>query len=412
MNRFWRENNMFPRISIIVPVYNTESYLSKCLDSIINQTYKNIEVILIDDGSTDSSGKICDHYAEVDTRFQVLHTENKGLVSARKTGLACATGDYIGFVDSDDWIKKTMYEELLRLLQDSQADIVCCGAIIVSLSKQKKFYNRMKEGLYNLESLPKLYETMMFDETENAPGILQSIWSKLFKKALLESCLIPVVNEITYGEDAAIVYPYCLKAKRIVVTNETYYYYRENPSSMCGGKNIEIFKKIDLFYKYMNQVFHGYPVEWKLERQLRLYMIHFVKMGLDKNFHLQCNNRYQLPYKQLLDSKKIVLYGAGSVGRSYYEQLIEQDIWEIVLWVDKQGVGQIQNGHVISSVNSLYRAEYDKILIAVKDELMASDIRNKLLLLGIKNEKIVWIQPITKPMEWKLQIVMDSNYKG
>lgn len=403
---------MFPRISIIVPVYNTESYLSKCLDSIINQTYKNIEVILIDDGSTDSSGKICDHYAEVDTRFQVLHTENKGLVSARKTGLACATGDYIGFVDSDDWIKKTMYEELLRLLQDSQADIVCCGAIIVSLSKQKKFYNRMKEGLYNLESLPKLYETMMFDETENAPGILQSIWSKLFKKALLESCLIPVVNEITYGEDAAIVYPYCLKAKRIVVTNETYYYYRENPSSMCGGKNIEIFKKIDLFYKYMNQVFHGYPVEWKLERQLRLYMIHFVKMGLDKNFHLQCNNRYQLPYKQLLDSKKIVLYGAGSVGRSYYEQLIEQDIWEIVLWVDKQGVGQIQNGHVISSVNSLYRAEYDKILIAVKDELMASDIRNKLLLLGIKNEKIVWIQPITKPMEWKLQIVMDSNYKG
>lgn len=399
---------MFPRVSIIVPVYNTENYLSECLYSIEIQTYKNMEVILVDDGSTDASGDICDFYAEKDVRFRVFHTENRGLVSARKTGLAYATGDYIGFVDSDDWIEETMCKRLVELMQNAEVDMVCCGAIAVLPDKRRKCYNKAKKGIYSSSDLTLLYSIMMFDEKENGPGIFQSVWSKLFKKSLLETCLLSVENEITYGEDAAIVYPCCLKATRILITNEHYYYYRENRSSICGRRDIEIFKKTDLFYEYMSRVFSEYPAEWKLERQLRLYMLHFVKMGLERVFCLECQSRYQLSYKQLLDSRKIVLYGAGDVGTSYYEQLKEQDIWEIVSWVDRLCAGKIRKGCVISSIDSLKKEEYDKILIAVKDEKLALDIREQLFLFGIKKEKMVWIRPIVKPMEWRLQMNMDS----
>lgn len=400
---------MFPWISIIVPVYNTESYLPECLDSIERQTYENIEVILVDDGSTDSSGRICDQYAEKDARFQVIHTENRGLVSARKTGLACAKGDYIGFVDSDDWIEKTMYESLSGLLQDTQADMVCCGAMAVLSDKQRKCYNCVKEGVYFSKNLPYLYSTMIFDEAENGPGIFQSICSKLFKKDLLKRCLIPVDNEITYGEDAAVVYSCCLNAKTIIVINEAYYYYRQNSLSICGKKDIEIFKKVNLFYEYMNEMLYKYPAEWGLKQQLKCYMLYFIRIGIEKNFYWRCKNRYQLSYKQLLDSKRIVLYGAGNVGTSYYEQLKEQDIWEIVLWVDRKCAGMLKNGCVISPVASLIEKEYDKVLIAVREEKMALDIRKQLFLLGVEDEKIVWIQPIVKSMEWQLEMKMNSG---
>ena len=120
-------NKNEPLISIIVPVYNVEKYLSKCIDSIINQTYKNIEIILIDDGSTDSSGAICDKYALVDSRIHVLHIENSGVSNARNVGLNHATGDYIGFVDSDDYIEPNMYELLLEELIADDVDVVQCN---------------------------------------------------------------------------------------------------------------------------------------------------------------------------------------------------------------------------------------------------------------------------------------------
>ena len=124
-------------ISIIVPVYNVEPYLRKCLDSILDQTYRDLEILVVDDGSTDGSGKICDDYKK-DERVRVFHTENRGLSAARNLGLDNATGDWIGFVDSDDWIEPDMYEVMLRKAEETGADIVECGYIIEYVKKQKK----------------------------------------------------------------------------------------------------------------------------------------------------------------------------------------------------------------------------------------------------------------------------------
>lgn len=400
---------MFPRISIIVPVYNTENYLRECLNSIAGQTYKNIEVIIVDDGSTDSSGNICDYYAERDARFRVIHTKNNGLISARKIGLSHASGDYIGFVDSDDWIQDVMYQSLVERLKDTETDMICFATNVVSSDKDRLCLNTIKEGTYIDENLLLLYPIMMFNETENSPGIFQSVWTKLFKKSLLELCLPSIQNEITYGEDAAIVYSCCLMAKKILVINDAYYYYRENPTSICGKKDIGIFEKIDLFYKYMEQVFNKYPKSWGLERQLRLYILYFIKIGLDRNFNIQCKNRYQISYKQLLNCNKIILYGAGKVGISYYEQLTEQGIWDIVLWIDKRYVGEYRNGHAISSINLLKETEYDKIVIAVQDESVVIDIKEQLIALGIESKKIVWLQPIINPLQWEIYMKMVAD---
>lgn len=122
-------------ISIIVPVYKVENYLSKCLDSMICQTYKNIEIILVDDGSPDNSGKICDDYAKKDSRIKVIHKENGGLSDARNAGLKIATGKYIGFVDSDDYISVEMYEKLYNQAKKEDADIACCNYYRVKMEK-------------------------------------------------------------------------------------------------------------------------------------------------------------------------------------------------------------------------------------------------------------------------------------
>ena len=114
-------------ISVIVPIYNVEKYLDRCLKSIINQTYKNLEIILIDDGSPDNCGTICDEYAKKDNRIKVVHKDNGGLVKARNTGLDIATGEYISFIDPDDWIELNMYEEMIKIADETNTDIVRCG---------------------------------------------------------------------------------------------------------------------------------------------------------------------------------------------------------------------------------------------------------------------------------------------
>lgn len=117
---------MQPTVSVIVPVYNVEKYLARCVDSITSQTYENLDIILVDDGSTDNSGRICGEYAKKDTRIRVIHQKNKGASAARNCGITAASGNYIGFIDSDDWIDKDMYELLVNTAIEHHADIVRC----------------------------------------------------------------------------------------------------------------------------------------------------------------------------------------------------------------------------------------------------------------------------------------------
>lgn len=178
--------NKKEKISVIVPVYNMEQYLERCVNSIVKQTYTELEIILVDDGSTDHSPAMCDDYAAQDSRIRVVHKPNGGLSDARNAGLAVATGAYIGYVDSDDWIEPQMYEKMYRACVENDAQVAVCRYASV-------FYDSTKRGgngqttVFDREGILKAY---LADSEEYI--VYNSVWSKLFKRDIVEKELFPV----------------------------------------------------------------------------------------------------------------------------------------------------------------------------------------------------------------------------
>lgn len=212
-----------PKISIIVPIYNSEKYLSRCIDSILSQTYKNIEIILVEDGSPDNCGLICDDYSRKDSRVKVIHQKNKGVSAARNIGLDYATGDYIGFVDSDDYIELDMYDTLWRLIKETEADIACISMIIhdengrplVVDEKQAVWIYTSEEAIRN----------MFFDNTTTCGHL----WNKLYKAELFHNLRLDEMMKAR--EDALIMWELFNRSNRIVYQRIGKYHYMYYPSS-------------------------------------------------------------------------------------------------------------------------------------------------------------------------------------
>jgi glycosyltransferase involved in cell wall biosynthesis len=172
-------------ISIIVPVYNMESYLDRCMSSILNQTYKNLEIILVDDGSTDSSPKMCDDYAIKDNRIKVVHKENGGLSDARNAGLKIATGNYIGYVDSDDWIELDMYERMYNACVENNVQLAVCRYFREYDDKT------VDDGTPRIEIFSRDEILRIYITDKDGYMVYNSVWSKLFKRELVEGVVFP-----------------------------------------------------------------------------------------------------------------------------------------------------------------------------------------------------------------------------
>lgn len=232
-----------PKISVIVPVYKVEPYLRKCLDSIVGQTYRNLEIILVDDGSPDNCGEICDEYAERDERIRVIHKKNGGLSSARNAGLKLATGLYIGFVDSDDWIESDMYEYLLKGAQRSGSDITMCSFSSDTKTSSQKVGYRSEQLLNNSSAM---WELLKDAETSN------NVWNKLFRRELIEGIFFP---EGRVYEDISVMYRLYERTRTVLVRPEIKYHYLCNPAGIMMSKNIQY--KLDYWtavterYQYM-----------------------------------------------------------------------------------------------------------------------------------------------------------------
>lgn len=205
---------VLPLISVIIPVYNVEKYLSQCLDSVIGQTYQNLEIIIIDDGSTDNSGKMCDIYAQKDPRVQVIHQNNAGVSAARNMGLKTAKGAYIGFVDADDYIRPDMYEYLYQLITQDNANIAMC--------------NWYSDGLSVTNPINTAYRLIPASEIF-VYGHYPNPVNKLFRAKLLENQWFD--PEITYGEDAFFIFELIKKGGMIALGNGNKYYYRQHVTS-------------------------------------------------------------------------------------------------------------------------------------------------------------------------------------
>ena len=264
-----------PLLSIIVPAYNVEQYIHQSMDSILAQTFTDFEVLLVDDGSTDGTAAICDEYAKKDSRIHVIHKMNGGLVSARKAGIQQAVGDFIGYVDGDDWIEKNMYQCLYDSAIRENADIVICDYRSVYQETYKLISHNMCDGVYDKEKLEEeVYPYMLSKGDFFEFGFYPSLCCKLFRKSVLLENQLAVNNKIKLGEDAACFYPCMLDASKVVYLDKEYLYnYRMRDTSISHSiiRKMYTDEILILIYFLRTKFYKHYLWEESLERQLLFY---------------------------------------------------------------------------------------------------------------------------------------------
>ena len=214
-------------ISVIIPIYNVDQYLDHCIRSVANQTYNNLEIILVDDGSSDRSGTICDEWSEKDSRIRVIHQENRGVSAARNTGMEISCGDYIGFIDSDDWCEETMYEELQKSISENTSDIALCGFCDYPTGMARPIKRGVvpHEKCSNIEAIIPILES---------GGYFVSIWNKLYRRnsIIKDGKIIQMDTELQFGEDETWLYEVLANSKSVSFVPKPLYNWRPREGSV------------------------------------------------------------------------------------------------------------------------------------------------------------------------------------
>ena len=317
---------MCEKISVIVPVYNVEQYLERCVDSIINQTYTNLEIILVNDGSTDNSGKLCDELAKKDERIRVIHKENGGLSDARNRGIDESESDLVGFIDSDDYIDSDMYEVLLKNLNNTDADLSMCALYDV--------YNNTPEAQVTNKETWKLSSEQAIKMVMEAKILSVTAVNKLYRKSLFTDLKFEVGK---IAEDAFIMIKLLDKCEKIVATNEKKYYYVHRENSITTQKfSTKFLNVIEAYEQNSNIILEKYP-KLKDVAQTRMNWAYFYvldRLLLDDNYNDKelenklisylKNHRKDILNDPLFTKGRKIGFIALLLSRNLYRKLIEK----------------------------------------------------------------------------------------
>lgn len=378
-----------PKVSIVIPVYNTYEYLSECLDSVINQTLSDIEIIVVNDGSTDNSEELCKRYACCDSRIKLISQENRGVAVARRVGANAATSPYVGFVDSDDTIESDYYESLL-------ADMADCD-LVTSAARYEDGYlwkDNIPSGIYSSQTdMQYIIDNMIMVGDSYTRGISGAIPCKLFKRDLACEIFDTVNPKIYLSEDVEFICRYLLRCEAVNVTDICKYNYRTRHESICHLKHEDVMINFNMLYLSLRDAFMGHPRQQRLIEQLEMYIASYIpelpfRMGFAPQQKLL---KFVNPIFNELRGQKIALYGAGNVGLDYYLHLLRAG-HNPVVWVDKNY--EKYEGLPVNPVTDLKVFEYEVIVIAVNERKLAESIKEELCAMGLEAEKILWNAPI------------------
>ncbi len=387
-------------LSIIVPFKNAEKYLDACINSILEQTYGDYELILIDDGSIDNSLKICERYSEIDQRIKILNNREKGLVNSRKTALMHAEGEYIGFVDADDWIDSDMYEVLMANAINMDADMVCSG-LYRQFSDHKEYVgNTIEAGAYLENDIKnRIWTNMIYNGNYFQMGVRPNLVNKIIKRDMLEEIQMSVPTQITNGEDAAVVFPLLMKCKKLVLLDKAFYHYRQHNESMSKViDDDEMLGRLKVLYKHLVSFVQDIDDNYKpcLQSQLDMYISNLL---VQKCLYIYDDDKCQEIYGynpsekikltsfgQIDMTKKICIYGAGSFGKQIFSYL--NQISNELMVVDKNSEFYRSQGLNVYDVDEIKEFRPDVILVALMDFGKAEEVRRNLLELGFENEVI------------------------
>lgn len=378
-------------LSVVVTIYNAVDYLEKCIKSILQQKSNKIEIILIDDGSTDGSSNICDRYSEVDQRVRVIHQKNAGLVNARIAGVRQVAGSYITFIDSDDWIEENAYDSILGLIEEKEPDLICTDIYGDTGLKTNIIGGSIRPGLYEeTDLLEKVIPNLIYSGTFFLYGIEPFMVSKIFRTKVLYELYEDFPRDIVNGEDAAATYSYAVQCKSIFISDEIYYHYVKRPGSMSYSniKYSEAFKSNKILYEYLMRVFQNSVKSKNLLRQLDIYMT-YMTIGL-------CPDRIDRSYKKILaeyggipEKSKVVIYGAGNYGLKLFEYVKTIDKITCVGWLDRNASFFADLGYPVYEPNRIADMDYDYVLISIINEGIIAAIRKDLLKFGVPESKIL-----------------------
>ena len=304
-----RNINISPCISVIVPVYKVESYLERCLVSIVNQSYSNLEILLVDDGSPDSCPRMCDELAGMDGRIKVIHKENGGLSDARNVGIEVATGDYLMFVDSDDYIYPEMCQKLINTAMIENADVVSCN-----------FYwtypdgERRREAM-SIEDAPRILDgqKMLFHYFRRSSIDLCVVWNKLYRRELFFTDDKIRFPKGRLHEDNAINYLLYYKAKRIAIIPDCHYYYVQRDGSIMQSYNDRNMRDIIACAREW--------LEWSKNKSAELqYLMEFATVGLFFSLEIRTFNEENLDKDKTIieDFRRYILANVKDMGNNPY----------------------------------------------------------------------------------------------
>lgn len=330
---------MKDKISIVVPIYNVETYLKECIDSILNQTYSNIEVILVDDGSTDNSGKMCDQYKMQDNRICVLHKENGGLSDARNVGINQAKGKYIAFVDSDDVVADDMIEYLFSMINTYKADMSVCQCDYIDET------SRLIKNNANVENICISGKEECLKALLGESGLNTVAWGKLYKTEFFKDVRYPVGK---YHEDVYTTYKLVEKCNKIVIGNEHKYLYRKRLSSISRHQfSSKHFDSIEGAEKRAEYITYRYK---NLKRIAQSTIISAVNHCTLKMIQEKC---YDLKYILFLQKKYRKYVWSYLLGKtSIRNKIFTMGAVINLKFVIRMGIGLSNNNYIINWIQN------------------------------------------------------------
>lgn len=364
----------------MVPVYNVEPYIRKSLDSVINQTYTNLEIILVDDGSTDASGAICDEYAAMDSRIKVIHKENGGIVSARKAAIMAATGEYTINFDPDDWIEAEAYEKIVEKLEKYNPDVLAFGMTKEFSDFEEKYILGIAEGFYTADEFWALFNKGVDESLFFKQPIDMSQCDKAIRTEIIRKHQLACSEQLRKNVDDAVIFPTLLEIDNIYISSACWYHYCVRKSSILWKNGTEDYERFLRLAKHLLLSIKESKGKNRVTKEFVLYKLlhHLILDVPEKMFTTQgC-----LIYPEIAPMDDIIVYGKGVFANRMMARINEMGYCNIVDNIDSKDAERIMN---------IDKVAYDYVVVAVFNSKIVEDILKKLECFNIPKEKVLFI---------------------
>lgn len=398
-------------ISVVVPIYMIDRYLGICIESLLNQTYRYLEIILVDDGSKDRCSEICDLYASKDSRIKVIHKENGGLVSARKAGVLAATGRYIGFVDGDDWVGDGFYQSLYNAISQNDCDVAIAGFCRDLFDKTKSIYNTVASGYYEGDALKEVFKEMISYGDFYRHGISTYHWNKLFKREVILKHQLEISDDVSIGEDAVVVYATLLGCKRICITDSCAYHYRQREDSMLKS-SVDFEKemtRVRALYQNLSTCVKTQPAEYNLQQQVDDFITGIFIIRSGGYLVSEDSSLKDFPFDCSLDGKKLVLYGGGTFGQQLMKRFVKNRTCEIVGWLDDDYWEYRRCCLNVDPVDQITKLDFDYVLVASLDKGYVAATTRRLRDFGVSESKILSVTTTDEQRKKALKVYLGND---